>query len=129
VRDLKKTISLKKTFDFRKTLNYGQFASGEYITIYVLKRNKSEKQDENLFGICVSKKHGNSVVRNRLKRWARESYKEIEDNIKLGNIVVILYKKDIKEKIDNEELDFFKVKQDMEKALKKLDMLIGDILC
>lgn len=126
---MKKTISLKKTFDFRKTLNYGRFAGGDYIAIYVLKRNKAEKQDQNLFGICVSKKHGNSVVRNRLKRWAREAYKEIEENIVLGNIVVVLYKKDIKEKIDNGELDFFKVKQDMEKALKKLDMLVGDTQC
>jgi len=127
VRDLKKTISLKKTFDFRKTLNYGQFAGGEYIAVYILKRKSYEKQNQNLFGICVSKKHGNSVVRNRLKRWAREAYKEIESNILLGNIVVILYKKNIKEKIDNGELDFFKVKQDMERALKKLDMLVEDI--
>lgn len=129
VRDLKKTISLKKAFDFKKTLNYGRFAGGEYIAVYVLKRKSHEKQDQNLFGICVSKKHGNSVVRNKLKRWAREAYKEIEENIVLGNIVVILYKKDIKDKIDKGELNFFKVKQDMEKALKKLELLIEDKQC
>ena len=126
MRDLKKTISLKKAFDFRKTLNYGRYAGGEYMAVYVLKRKKQEKQDQNLFGICVSKKHGNSVVRNKLKRWAREAYKEIETNVVLGNIVVILYKKDIKEQIDNEQINFFRVKQDMEKTLKKLDMFHED---
>ena len=96
MRNLKNTISLKKKFDFKKTLNYGRYAAGEYISVYVLKRKSTEDQEQNLFGICVSKKHGNSVVRNRLKRWARESYKELEKNIKLGNIIIILYKKDIK---------------------------------
>ena len=124
---MKNTISLKKKFDFKKTLNYGRYAAGEYISVYVLKRKSTEDQEQNLFGICVSKKHGNSVVRNRLKRWARESYKELEKNIKLGNIIIILYKKDIKAKIDDKKIDYSKVKKDLEKALDKLEIFYEEM--
>ncbi|MBR5227060.1 MAG: ribonuclease P protein component [Clostridia bacterium] len=120
---MKKTVSVKKTFDFRKTLNYGKFSRGRYISVYILKRKKEEPENQNLFGICVSKKHGNSVVRNKLKRWAREGYTKIEEFLKEGYIIVVLYKKNVKEALESNEIDFFKIEEEMKEQLYSLEMI------
>ena len=65
------------------------------------------------------KKHGNSVVRNKLKRWAREGYKELEDSIKKGYYIIILYKK----KIQVDELNFNEVKSEIEVGMKEVGVI------
>ena len=63
--------SLKKNCDFQKVYTEGKSYANRYLVMYLLK-NKSEK---NRVGISVSKKVGNSVVRHRLTRLIRESYR------------------------------------------------------
>ena len=122
MRNLKNTISLKKKFDFKKTLNYGRYAAGEYISVYVLKRKSTEDQEQNLFGICVSKKHGNSVIRNKLKRWVREAYKEIEPKINKGYKIIVLYKKNIV--VNN--ISFHVLKNELDECLKEAELYINE---
>lgn len=122
---MKNTKSLKKAFDFRKTLNYGNFSKGKYIAVYALKRKKTENSEENLFGICVSKKHGNSVTRNKLKRWAREAYTNCEDTLKKGYLVIALYKKDIREDYDNGKISYELILKDMEKCFEDIGLKEG----
>lgn len=117
---MKYTVSIKSEYEYRRTLNAGKYASGKYITIYCL---YIKNQKNNKFGICVSKKHGNSVIRNRLKRWAREAYLSVEDNLKHGIDLVILYKKGIKESIDNKDIDYFKIKDEVESLTKRLGVI------
>lgn len=114
---MKYTVSIKSEYEFRKTLNSGKYASGRYITIYS-KCIRDQKQ--NKLGICVSKKHGNSVIRNRLKRWAREAYLSVEDCLLLGMDIVILYKKGVKEAIESEDINYFKIKSEVENLVKRL---------
>ena len=57
-------------------------------SVYV---KKNSVEDENNLGICVSKKHGNSVVRNKLKRWVREAYYSLENSLDKNYNIVILY--------------------------------------
>ena len=52
----------------------------KYLVMYVMD-NQSEK---NRLGISVSKKVGNSVVRHRLKRLIRESYRLHEQEFQTG---------------------------------------------
>ncbi|MDD2628029.1 MAG: ribonuclease P protein component [Clostridia bacterium] len=87
------TKSLKGSYYFKRLLRKGKYSSSANITVYVLdnKRNKVN----NYLGICVSKKHGNSVVRNKLKRWAKESHKEVETRLSKGKQIIVLYKKNI----------------------------------
>lgn len=86
---MKNTFRIKKNRTFRYILKKGSFIKGKYINIYIIKNNKNI----NNFGICVSKKNGNSVNRNKLKRWAREVYKNNEMYIKKGYNIIFLYKK------------------------------------
>ena len=62
--------------------------------MYVFPNNK----EENRVGISVSKKVGNSVVRHRVKRIIRESYRLNCDNVKNGLDIVIIARKEAKEK-------------------------------
>lgn len=64
--------SLKKNKDFQAVYKNGRSYANQYLVMYIKKRNDD---GENRVGISVSKKVGNSVVRHRLKRLIRESYR------------------------------------------------------
>ena len=54
--------------------------------MYILE-NGTEK---NRIGISVSKKVGNSVVRHRVKRLIKESYRLQEDNVRCGYDIIVI---------------------------------------
>lgn len=113
---MKYTKSLKTSMEFRKTLKRGKYANGPEMVVYsYLLKNKKN----NYLGICVSKKNGNSVQRNKMKRWAREAYKETEIILKKGYNIVILYKKNVK----MEEIQFNKVKSELIRLVKQLNLI------
>lgn len=111
---MKKTLMLKKNYEFRSVLNRGKYYSGRYIEAFIKKNN----QKNNFLGIAISVKIGKAVKRNHLKRLIREGYYVFEENIKLGNSIVILCKK----KTNVNELNFQKVKEDLEFILKKANI-------
>ena len=83
---MKYSESLKKHKDFQHVYKKGSSYANKYLVMYVL-----ENQTEgNRLGISVSKKVGNSVVRHRLTRLIRESYRlneaEFENSL---DIVVV----------------------------------------
>ena len=112
---MKYTKSLKGSINFKRVLKQGNFVNGENISIYYKKNNI----EENLLGICVSKKHGNSVTRNKLKRWAREIYYIFEEEIKKSNSIIILYRKDI----DVINLNFNILEEEIRGLLQKSGLL------
>ncbi|MBQ3029384.1 MAG: ribonuclease P protein component [Lachnospiraceae bacterium] len=63
--------SIKKNEDFRKVYHSGKSYANKYLVMYV-RKNESET---GRLGISVSKKVGNSVVRHRIARLIRESYR------------------------------------------------------
>ena len=78
--------SLKKNKDFQKVYKKGKSYANKYLVMYV-KENGLEK---NRIGISVSKKVGNSVVRHRVTRLVRESYRLHENIFNSGLDVVIV---------------------------------------
>ena len=78
--------SLKKNRDFQIVYRSGKSYANRLLVIYVLK-NGLEK---NRLGISVSKKVGNSIVRHRLTRLIRESYRLQEDRFKCGFDIVVI---------------------------------------
>jgi len=114
------TKSLKERYSFKYMLKKSKYISKEYITIYYLKEKNNN--EENFLGICVSKKHGNSVVRNRLKRWAREAYKELESGLSKGYKIIVLYKKNI----EANDINFHVVKEELHSCLKEAKLYINE---
>ncbi|MGO5053865.1 ribonuclease P protein component [Lachnospiraceae bacterium LCP25S3_G4] len=83
---MKFSESLKKNKEFKTVYNKGKSYANKYLVMYVME-NKSEM---NRIGISVSKKVGNSIVRHRLTRLIRESYRLQEDNFLQGLDIVII---------------------------------------
>jgi len=83
---MKFSESLKKNMDFQNVYNNGKSYANKYLVMYVLDNN-SEK---NRIGISVSKKVGNSVIRHRITRLIRESYRLQEDVFNNGLDIVII---------------------------------------
>ena len=68
-----KIEKLRKNSEFRAVYRKGRSFSNSILVLYVFKNYKNK--DINRLGISVSKKVGSSVVRNRVKRLIRESYR------------------------------------------------------
>ncbi len=112
---MKATLSLKKSSDFQIVLKKGTWSSGKVLSIYVMKNSKNA----NLLGIAVGKKGLNSVQRNRIKRLIRESYRNIESNLKLGYNIVVLWKS--KNSFDDATYD--NIEKDLRNGLKKANIV------
>ena len=113
---MKKTIMIKKNYEFKILFSKGKFYHGEFIHMYI----KQTNQDINKFGIAVSKKQGKAVKRNHIKRLIRENYKNFESSIKTGtNILIVINKnKDIK------NISFKDIEENFLRTLKKANVLV-----
>ena len=89
---MKKYEIVKKNTEFNDIINSGAYFKNKYYYIYY------KDNDLNLprFGLAVSKKHGNAVVRNKLKRQLRSI---IDHNKKLfeNKDYVIMVRKGIQD--------------------------------
>lgn len=83
---MKYSESLKKNKDFQNVYKHGISYANKYLVMYVL----DNKTCQNRLGISVSKKVGNSIVRHRLTRLIRESYRLQEDRFKCGFDIVVI---------------------------------------
>lgn len=81
-----KRFKIRKNADFRLVYRRGKSFSNKFLVLYV-KRNGF---GINRIGISVSKKVGKSVIRSRVKRLIRESYRLNSSNLKQGNDIVVI---------------------------------------
>ena len=112
---MRKLNTLKKNYEFKNVLSKGKFYIGKQISIYILKNNLKT----NVIGIAVSTKECGAVQRNRIKRLIRENYRLIKNNLKEGYDIVFLWNK----KLQPKDANFHIIKNDLEKMLKKADLL------
>ena len=85
--------SLKKNKDFKRVYENGKSRANKLLVMYVM-RNGTER---NRLGISVSKKVGNSVVRHRLTRLIRESYRLNEASFERGCDLIVVVRNGAKE--------------------------------
>ncbi len=78
--------SLKKNEDFRIVYRKGKSYANKYFVMYVYEN----KSNINRIGISASKKVGNSIVRHRIARLVRESYRLHENIFNSGLDIVIV---------------------------------------
>lgn len=83
---MKYSEALKKNEDFKEIYRTGKSYANKYLIMYV----KNNNTNSNRIGISVSKKVGNSVIRHRITRLIRESYRLSEDNFVNGLDIIVV---------------------------------------
>jgi ribonuclease P protein component len=81
-----KSEKIKKNSHFRFIYSRGKSYSNDKLVLYIFKN----KKNINRTGLSVSKKIGNSVVRNRIKRLIRESYRLNKIKFKKGYDLIFI---------------------------------------
>jgi ribonuclease P protein component len=109
---MKDTVRIKKNNEFARVYRKGNYKPGNFLVLYILKN----RFGINRIGITASKKVGNSVKRNRIRRLISENYRLKEESIKKGYDIVFLARS------SDEEPDFYKIEKEMVFLLKKLDL-------
>ena len=91
---MKFSESLKKNEQFREVYKKGKSFANKYLVMYV----KTGESGPSRYGFSVSKKVGNSVVRHHITRLLRESVRKNDALVKEGNRIIIVARKDVKDK-------------------------------
>lgn len=106
---MKKTYRIKKNTDFQLVFKNGKSFANRQFVVYVLNK---EDQLHFRIGLSVSKKIGNAVKRNEIKRYIRQTFHEFESYIHKGNDYVIIARKPVA------NMDFHEVKKSLHHVLK-----------
>lgn len=86
---MKKINIVKKNEDFKKILDKRKTIGNKYMVIYYNENNINR----NRYGISVSKKIGNAVVRNKIKRQMKNIIDKHENLFKKNQDYIIIMKK------------------------------------
>ena len=111
---MKCTKTLKLNKDFRRLYYRGKSCICKNVVVYCM---KNRSNDSNRIGITCGKSVGKAVVRNRLKRLVRESYRLMENDIQKGFDFVFVVRSRAVGK------SYFEINRDMVYAMKKLSIL------
>ncbi len=77
---------IKRPADFRRILRRGRSASDGLMRLHVA----ASPADRRRLGVAVSKRHGNAVMRNRIKRLCREAFRTCRDHLPEGCDYVVV---------------------------------------
>lgn len=83
---MKKTVSITQNHEFRSLYYKGGSKASGLLVVYF----KKNKYGQNRLGITVSKKVGNAVTRNRVRRLIKENYRLLEAQLVDGYDIVIV---------------------------------------
>lgn len=103
---MNKKYILKESRFFNEIINNTKPIRKQYISIY----KKENNIDNNRFGICVSKKHGTAVYRNKIKRKIKETIRNL--NVFRGNndyVIVVLKRINTNDEFIKLEKEIFEI--------------------
>ena len=83
---------LRKRSGFLAVQQRGRRVAGRNLILYAMLPSDVRSVNSTRLGITVSKKVGTAVVRNRVKRWVRESYRRLAEHPPRGIDLVVIAK-------------------------------------
>ena len=106
---MNKRQRIKKNEEFQKVFKKGKSFANRQFVIYCLK-----KEDQTAFriGLSVGKKVGKAVTRNQIKRYIRQTFLELKDDVRQDMDYVIIARNPAA------TLDFHETKKSLEHVLK-----------
>ncbi|SET74978.1 ribonuclease P protein component [Oceanobacillus limi] len=111
---MKKAFRVKDNKEFQAIFKSGKSFANRQLVIYY-----REVPDQQHFrvGLSVGKKIGNAVTRNRIKRYLRQGFLELEENIKSHYDIVIIARRPTK------DMEFYEIKKSLTHLLMKERLL------
>lgn len=110
---MKEAMRLKKNTDFKKVYAKGSSLANRYLVLFMLKNGKSYNQ----VGFSASKKVGKSVVRNRVRRLMKESFRMVAEKLELGYDLVFIAR------VNSKNASYIEIEKAMVHLLKKSKLL------
>ena len=104
---------IKKSKDFSLIYNKSQKMHTKYAIIFI----KENMNNEQRFGFVASKKTGNAVQRNRIKRLFKEFVKTHKNKFRENTDYIFVGKSALKENIKN--LKYKDIEKDVIKVIKR----------
>jgi ribonuclease P protein component len=111
---LKKEQRIKKNDEFSQVFKKGHSVANRQFVLYILPK---EGQASFRLGLSVSKKVGNAVTRNQIKRYIREVFRLKEDIIEKSADYVVIARKPAA------AMSYHEVEQSLLHVLRKLRVL------
>ncbi len=105
---------VKKNAEFQKIFKRGKSFANRQFVVYCFEK---EGQEDFRIGLSVSKKIGNAVTRNRIKRYIRQAFLEMKDEIKPNMDYVIIARHQAA------TMDFHESKKSLQHVLKIAKMI------
>ncbi|MBS4762168.1 ribonuclease P protein component [Carnobacteriaceae bacterium zg-ZUI252] len=84
---MKKEFRVKSEMDFKKIFDKRQSKANKQFVIYYLEK---ENQTHIRVGLSVSKKLGNAVVRNGIKRKIRRAFHELKGSFQTNYDIIVI---------------------------------------
>lgn len=84
---MKKEYRIKKNEEFQYVFRHGKSFANRQLVIYYIKK---PNQEHFRVGISVGKKIGNAVTRNRIKRYLREAFQDVQPQINAAYDIVVI---------------------------------------
>ena len=106
---MKKRQRIQKNEDFQKVFKKGKSVANRQFVVYSLQK---PEQQEFRIGLSIGKKIGNAVMRNQVKRYVRQAFLELKEDIKGEYDYVIIAR------VPAANLDFHETKKSIEHVLK-----------
>ncbi|MFC2948767.1 ribonuclease P protein component [Virgibacillus sediminis] len=114
---MKKEFRIKKNEEFQFAFKRGKsFANRQLVIYYVRKPGQKHFR----IGLSVGKKIGNAVTRNRIKRYLRQAFQEMEEHLPDEYDIVIIARKPTK------DMEFGQIKKSLNHLLYKERLLKND---
>jgi len=114
---LQRRYRLRLRRDFQRIYARGRRSSSATMTLIQM---RAGHPDELLVGFSVSKKVGNAVTRNRVKRVLREAFRELQPKIKTGCRMIFVVRPSI---VENGRVEYQSVRRTMEHLIARSELL------
>lgn len=111
---MKKAYRIKKNDEFQNIFRHGQSFANRQLVLYYWKK---PSQTHFRVGLSVSKKIGNAVLRNQIKRYLRQAFLELEDQIRDDYDLVIIARK------PTHTMNFNEIKQSLTHVLTRSKLI------